>query len=81
MEREAYFYENQGKFCVHSDAMDKKFSVDNRENTPRPHKSKFGGADKIFLHTLNCSEIFPILEYFTFGTICLVIKNFIAHSM
>jgi hypothetical protein len=36
MEREAYFYENQGKFCVHSGAMDKKFSADNRKNTPRP---------------------------------------------
>ena len=36
-EREAYFYENQRKFCVHSGAMDKKFSADNRKNTPRPN--------------------------------------------
>ena len=76
MEREAYFYENQRKFCVHSGAMGNKFSADNRENTPRPLKVNWG-ADKISLCTLNCSEIFPILEYFTFGTICFVIKNFI----
>ena len=60
MEREAYFYENQGKFCVHSGAMDKKFSADSRENTPRPHKSKLGVRIKFPLTALNCSEIFPI---------------------
>jgi hypothetical protein len=67
-----YFYKNQEKFCVHSGTMDKKFFTDNNKNTQCPK-----GVNKIFLLTLNCSEIFPILTYFTFGTICLVIKNFI----
>ena len=71
-EREAYFYENQEKFCVHSGTMDKKFVADNRKNTPRPQ-----GADKIFAYCVKLFANIPDIPC----TICLVIKNFITHSM
>ena len=52
--------------------MDKKFVADNRKNTLRPQ-----GTDKIFAYDVKLFGNIPDIPC----TICLVIKNFIAHSM
>lgn len=62
----------KGNFAGHSGATFKKFPEDNRKNTPCPK-----GAVKIFYYCVKFLGNIPDIPC----EICLVLENFISHSL